>query len=81
MRLPRDVSGADLIKALNRLGYTVTRRKGSHIRLTNVTRKYTHHVTIPDHDPIKVGTLNNILKDIAEHVGLSRDELLAQLFS
>ncbi len=40
-----------------------------------------HHVTIPDHAPLKVGTLNSILRDVAAHANLSRDELLAELFS
>jgi hypothetical protein len=38
-----------------------------------------HHVTIPDHSPLRVGTLNAILKDVAQHLGLERDELLAEL--
>jgi len=79
VRLPRDVSGRDLAKALHRLGYEVTRQAGSHIRLTKVGDP-THHVTVPDHDPIKLGTLNNILKDIAASLSVTRDELLRTLF-
>lgn len=79
MNLPRDLSGADLVRALSRLGYQVTRRKGSHIRLTtNLNGE--HHVTIPDHDPLRIGTLSGILRDVAAHHGLSRDELVALLF-
>ena len=79
MRLPRDLSGSDLAKALARLGYQVTRRTGSHIRLT--TRQGAeHHVTIPAHDVLKLGTLNAILREIAEHFELARDELLERLF-
>jgi hypothetical protein len=40
-----------------------------------------HHITVPNHSPIKVGTLNAILRDIATHFELTRDELLHQLFS
>ena len=36
MRLPRDVSGDDLAKALGHLGYRVTRQTGSHLRLTTL---------------------------------------------
>ena len=32
----------------------------------------THHLTVPDHDPIKIGTLNNILTDVASAVGITR---------
>lgn len=79
MRIPRDLTGKELIKALAKLGYEVTRQSGSHIRLTT-GQKGTHHVTIPDHRPIKVGTLSGILGDIATHHRMSREELLALLF-
>ena len=64
MKVPRDLSGEQLIKKLERLGYRVTRQTGSHIRLTcdNPTQ---HHITIPNHDPLRLGTLNSILGDIA----------------
>ena len=79
MRIPRDLTGKELIKALGKLGYGVTRQSGSHIRLTT-SLNGTHHITIPDHRPIKVGTLAGILGDIAAHHQMTRDELLSQLF-
>ena len=79
MKLPRDLSGTDLAKALERLGYAVTRQTGSHIRLTT-QQAGEHHLTIPCHDPVKVGTLRAILSNAAEHFGYSRDELLEELF-
>lgn len=79
MRLPRDLSAADLIKALGRLGYEPTRQVGSHIRLTKPGRQE-HHVTVPDHKSIKPGTLNSIMRDIATHLGLTRDKLMEKLF-
>jgi len=78
MRLPRDVSGADLVKALRPLGYEVTRQTGSHIRLTT-SENGVHHVTIPNHNPVRIGTLASILEDIGEHLRISRNELLTQL--
>jgi hypothetical protein len=39
-----------------------------------------HHVTIPDHDPVCVGTLHGILSEVARHAGISREDLLMQLF-
>jgi predicted RNA binding protein YcfA (HicA-like mRNA interferase family) len=68
MKLPRDVSGVDLAKRLGRLGYEVTRQTGSHLRLTTRERGQ-HHVTIPNHDPLRVGTLAGILGDVAGHCG------------
>jgi len=79
MKLPRNLSAADLIKALGTLGYTVTRRKGSHIRLTT-QQEGEHHVTVPNHNPLRVGTLSGILRAVAEHFGITRDELAEQLF-
>lgn len=80
MKLPRDLSGQELVKALERLGYEVSRQTGSHIRLTT-QHNGEHHITIPAHDPIKIGTLNAILRDVADHADLSREELLEELFS
>ena len=79
MRLPRDLSGADLVKALARVGYRVTRQSGSHVRLTTDVPSQ-HHVTIPAHDSLKLGTLAGILSDVAGHLKMSRDELLQKLF-
>ncbi len=80
MKLPRDLSGVELAAALRKFGYQVTRRTGSHMRLTCLVGDE-HHITIPDHNPLKIGTLSSILRDVAEHVGLTRKELLNQLFS
>jgi len=79
MKLPRDLGGTDLVRALRRLGYEVTRQTGSHMRLTTNERGE-HHVTVPRHAQLKVGTLGAILSDVAEHFGISRDELAERLF-
>ena len=79
MRLPRDMSGGELARVLRAFGYEVTRQTGSHLRAT--TRQGgEHHVTIPNHDALRVGTLSGILGDVAEHFGLSREELAERLF-
>jgi len=78
MRLPRDWGGEKLAKLLGRYGYEITRQTGSHVRLTT-QQGGEHHVTIPRHSPLRVGTLNAILKDVAHHLGLERDELLREL--
>jgi predicted RNA binding protein YcfA (HicA-like mRNA interferase family) len=79
MRLPRDVSGQDLVRALMTFGYEVTRQTGSHLRLT--TQEHgEHHITIPQHSPLRVGTLAAILANIAQHFDMSRDDLASQLF-
>jgi predicted RNA binding protein YcfA (HicA-like mRNA interferase family) len=80
MKLPRDISAGDLIKSLNKIGYEVTRQKGSHIRLTYTKENVSHHITIPNHNPIKIGTLNSILKDLSAYLKISKDEVLSKYF-
>jgi predicted RNA binding protein YcfA (HicA-like mRNA interferase family) len=77
--LPRDLDGPELARALGALGYRVTRQTGSHIRLTT-QQGGEHHVTIPAHTPLRVGTLASILADVAQHFGMQRDTLLQRLF-
>ncbi len=67
MKIPRDLSGARLCKALQTLGYETARQDGE------------HHVTIPAHTPLKVGTLNSTLKLIAAHHKMSVAQLLDAL--
>lgn len=79
MRLPRDVEGDDLAARLGRVGYRVTRQSGSHIRLTTNSNGE-HHVTVPAHSPLRVGTLSAILGDVAAHLEITRDDLIERLF-
>lgn len=79
MKIPRDLSGADLIKYLKPYGYIVTRQSGSHVRLTT-EQNGQHHITIPNHDPLKIGTLSSILNEIASHLNINRDQILKELF-
>ena len=74
MRLPRDLTGAQLIRALHTLGYKATRQTGSHVRLT-CELPAQHHVTVPLHDPLRIGTLAAILNGIADAHGMTRDDL------
>jgi predicted RNA binding protein YcfA (HicA-like mRNA interferase family) len=79
MRLPRDLSGEALCRALARLGYAETRTTGSHRRLT-ATEHGEHHITVPLHRALRVGTLRGILTDVARHRQLSVDEVATRLF-
>jgi predicted RNA binding protein YcfA (HicA-like mRNA interferase family) len=80
MRLPRDVGGDELASLLSRYGYSITRQTGSHLRLTSSLRGMEHHVTIPHHKPLKVGTLSGILKDVAAYLDMDKQELIEELF-
>ena len=79
MKLPRSVSGDKLAKKLEKFGYTITRHSGNHMRLTKSTKEGDHHITIPKHRCLKLGTLNSIIKDVAESIKISRDELVRKL--
>ena len=79
MRLPREISGAELAKLLERYGYAITRQTGSHMRLTT-TLEGEHHITIPSHKHLKIGTLSSILGDVAVHFGRDKKDLAKELF-
>ena len=78
MKLPRDVSGPELVKAFRKLGYEVDRQRGSHVRMTT-QQGGEHHEVIPNHPSIKIGTLSGILKSVAAHHQLTVEELMRQL--
>ena len=80
MRLPRDLSGEALASLLRRYGYGITRQTGSHLRLTSAYSGEAHHVTIPRHPSLKVGTLSAILADVAAYLGIDREHLAKELF-
>jgi predicted RNA binding protein YcfA (HicA-like mRNA interferase family) len=76
MKLSRDESGESLIKKLSKLGYVVTRQKGSHIRLSKINENVHHNITIPNHNPIKIGLLSKILNDVAQNLDMSKEALI-----
>jgi predicted RNA binding protein YcfA (HicA-like mRNA interferase family) len=78
MKLPRDVSGTDLVKALRSLGYEMDRQRGSHIRITT-QQGGEHHEVVPNHNPIRPGTLSSILKSVATHHAFTVEPLITKL--
>ena len=79
-KIPRDISGEELTKLLKKYGYEVNRKTGSHIRLVSKFKDEEHNITVPDHHPIKIGTLNNILSDLANYLKIDKKELTNKLF-
>jgi predicted RNA binding protein YcfA (HicA-like mRNA interferase family) len=69
-RLPH-VSGAEAVRALERLGFVVLRQRGSHI----ILRRGSSGCVVPNHREIKIGTLNGVLKQ----AGITSDEFLVAL--
>lgn len=80
MKLPRDLGGAELAARLERFEYQITRQTGSHIRLTT-TLKGEHHITAPNHKPLKIGTPGKILTDISLHLEIPKEKLAEKIFS
>jgi predicted RNA binding protein YcfA (HicA-like mRNA interferase family) len=80
LKLPRDVSGATLASLLRRYEYETTRQTGSHLRLTSMVKGREHHVTVPQHKEIRVGTLASIITEVAAYLEMSRDDLAEELF-
>lgn len=76
MKIPRDLYGVDLAKKLDHYGYVVTRQSGSHMRLSRRINGLQQHLTIPAHKPLRVGTLRQILKDVATQVGCSLEDVV-----
>jgi len=71
MKIPRDVSGAEAVKALRRLGFESLRQSGSH----HIMRRAGKTVVVPQHKPVKPGTLRGML----EQAGVSLEEFVEAL--
>ena len=79
MKVPRDLSGAQLIKVLCRdWGYSVVNQEGSHVILQTSTPGH-QRLAVPNHNPLRIGTLNSILKVVAAHKAVDRQVLLDSL--
>ena len=71
MKIPRDVNGSEAARALRRAGFESVRQTGSHL----IMRKDSRTVVVPQHKPIKPGTL----KGMIEQAGLTVEEFVALL--
>ena len=78
MKLPRDVTGEELLRGLRRVGYVFERQAGSHMILRSESPRM-HSVTVPNHKPLKVGTLSSILHEIALQRSMSVETLLGEM--
>lgn len=79
MKLPRNLSGAELIKVLCRdWDYRQVHTEGSHIILQTETPGH-QRLSVPNHNPLRIGTLSAILRAVAAHKGVDRQTLLDSL--
>ena len=79
MKLPRDLSGVEVVDALCRKwDYTKVHQAGSHINL-ETNRPRHQRIVIPNHKALRIGTLNVILRQVSEQKGVSREEVMATI--
>jgi len=79
MKLPRDLSGADLASLLCRkYGYQRVHQVGSHIILETESPEH-HRIAIPNHNPLRIGTLNSILRAVASAQSIDKKQILREL--
>ncbi len=62
-----------------RLPRDISSTQESHIRLTTI-QQGEHHITIPNHNPIRFGTLSSMITDIANHFKKTKGEIAEELF-
>ena len=72
-------SGKRLIKVLHKLGYNIVKQRGSHIKIMKETVAGTHSITIPNHDEIAKGTLNDILSKVGIWNQISKEDLIQMI--
>ena len=79
MKLPRDLAGEDLVKLLcKHFGYVRVNQEGSHIVLQTSSPRQ-HRLAVPNHSPLRLGTLNAILRSVAGVKGVTKEDILSSL--
>ena len=79
MKLPRDISSENIVRALVRdWGYVKVNQVGSHIIRQTETPVH-HRLSVPAHASLRVGTLNAILRAVAQAKNVNRDDIVASL--
>jgi predicted RNA binding protein YcfA (HicA-like mRNA interferase family) len=73
------ISGKQLIKMMHKLGYSIVKQRGSHIKLQKKTPAGIHSITVPQHDEIAKGTLIDILNKTSLWNQISKEELIELL--
>lgn len=76
MKIPRDISGVHLADVLcRRWQYTKVHQVGSHIIL-ETPEPTQQRISVPDHHPLRIGTLSSILRAVAQHKCVPRDAII-----
>jgi len=80
MKIPRNLDGSQLVKILKKVGYEKIHQTGSHI-IIRTEQNGENTQSVPNHKPLRIGTLDSILGEVAEHLSLKKSDLVKQLFS
>ncbi|MCC5900268.1 MAG: type II toxin-antitoxin system HicA family toxin [Phormidium sp. BM_Day4_Bin.17] len=76
MKIPRDLNGKYLVEVLCRhWDYQIVHQQGSHIILDTESPCH-QRLSIPNHNPLRLGTLNSILRAVASHKGVSKVDVI-----
>ena len=79
MKLPRNLSGAELVKCLcKHWAFQVVHQTGSHIILDTESPGH-QRIPVPNHAALRIGTLNSILRLVSGHKGVSKEDILDSL--
>ncbi|MBC8154400.1 MAG: type II toxin-antitoxin system HicA family toxin [Bacteroidetes bacterium] len=79
MKMPRNLNGSELVKLLEKVGYQVHHQTGSHV-IIKTTQNGENTQSVPNHKPLKIGTLTSILGEVADHLAMDKKALAEQLF-
>jgi predicted RNA binding protein YcfA (HicA-like mRNA interferase family) len=76
VKIPRDLSGREIVKALcKHWDYRQVHQEGSHIILQTDTPSH-QRIPVPDHRALRIGTLNSILRLVAAHKNVTKQDVL-----
>ncbi len=79
MKLPRDLSGERLIRLLCRnWDYRRIGQVGSHVSLATDSPSH-QRIVVPNHKALRVGTLHAILRAVAAHKDVAKEDILSTL--
>lgn len=80
MKLPRDLGGEKLAHLLCRdWRYQQVNQVGSHIIL-QTDEPGPHRISVPAHKALRIGTLNGVLRAVARHKHVSREDILSSIY-
>ncbi len=79
MEIPKDLKGKHLVEILCRhWDYRVFHQQGSHIILDTESPRR-QRISMLNHNPLQLGTLNSILRAVASHKDVSKTDIFNTL--